>query len=1129
MNATETRLPSGCRDIDSLVAEVADRFTDEVKQGRAPSVEDYAHRHPEIATIIRQVFPALAVLGDLSSASSIEHSDGRGSPDSAHPASSIEHPESTGLLGDFRILRELGRGGMGVVYEAEQISLGRRVALKVLPFAAMLDKQQLARFKNEARAAATLDHANIVAIYSVGVERSVHFYAMQLIEGQSLAQVVEQLRTSHFPLPLGEGQGEGDLGEGQGEGALGEGQGEGQVGAASRAAVPDNTDLSDSSPARLAGPTADTAPIAHLPTLPAPGSPLLAPSSSLPAFASRDYFRTIAQLGIQAAEALDHAHQNGILHRDIKPANLLVECSHHQCSHHAPRDENGPQGRKTNHHVEDRPWRTERDAYTLKLWITDFGLARIEQDAGMTMTGDILGTLRYMSPEQALAKRVIVDHRSDIYSLGVTLYELLTLQPAFTGDDRQELLRQIAFEDARPLRAVNSRIPLDLETIVLKAIRKDPQQRFATALDLANDLRRFLDNKPIKAKPPTRRDQLLKWSRRHPAAIWAATFFLLAATLVSAGSAVLIAQAYQREALQREAAELSAKRAHAVTDFVVSAFRRPNPEFDGPNITMVEVLKRTVVDLKDKFHDDPNAKGDLYSVIGETYWQLGLFDEALPVLEQARAIRLRHLGLNHGDTLASMYDLATCYSSVGRIEDSIQLHEETYQLTKSKYGLQDRRTYSSADMLASAYSQGNRFDEALPLFEENLRLSKINLGSEDESTISTMLNLAGAYADAGRHEEALLLKEETHKLAKVHFGPQSPTTLTNMHNLTRSYLNAGRIDEAITLGEETLKLRREKLGPNHPETIATMRALADSFLAIERRDEAAKLFDEIVELTTAKFGAEDPRTLDDMSYLASAYAEGHPNKLPLFEKTLRLQRTKLGSDHRDALRTMCELANAYVNAGRTAKALLLHKQALETRQETLGHDHPDTVHSINCLAISLFLSGRPEEAVPLMKQAFALRTSKHGLEHASTLESINNLAAALSKLGRHAEALPLFEQSLKLTKAKFGAQHPSTLGSINKLAATLNAMAWLMATAPEENSRNGKRAIELATKACELSDFQDSQILDTLAAAYAEAGDFENAVTWAKKSLELAPDGTSNEELAKHLEAFKARRPWREE
>jgi WD40 repeat protein/serine/threonine protein kinase len=395
----------------------------------------------------------------------------------SHPTSNIQHPaSSTASLGDFRILREIGRGGMGVVYEAEQLSLGRRVALKVLPFAAMLDKQQLARFKNEARAAATLDHPNIVAIYSVGVERGVHYYAMQLIEGQSLAQVVEQLRGNNDA-------------------------------SSSMLDAGSNKTSSIQHPAS----SIDTQPIARLTTL--------------PDFSSKEYYRSVAQLGIQAAEALDHAHQNGILHRDIKPANLLVECS--QCSHHAPRDEK--------HHA-------ERDAYTLKLWITDFGLARMEQDAGLTMTGDILGTLRYMSPEQALAKRVVVDHRSDIYSLGVTLYELLTLRPAFTGDDRQELLRQIAFEEPRRLQQINARIPQDLQTIVFKAIEKNPGDRYATSKEFGDDLRRFIDHHPIKAKPPTFLHRLTKWSRRHVAVLWTA----LVATLIGGStlgvSTVLIAQ-----------------------------------------------------------------------------------------------------------------------------------------------------------------------------------------------------------------------------------------------------------------------------------------------------------------------------------------------------------------------------------------------------------------------------------------------------------------------------------------------------------------------------------------------------------------------------------------------------------
>jgi tetratricopeptide (TPR) repeat protein len=272
---------------------------------------------------------------------------------------------------------------------------------------------------------------------------------------------------------------------------------------------------------------------AFVSTLAAPCSTLHAPSTSLPAYSTREYFRTVARLGIQAAEALDHAHQNGILHRDVKPANLLVECSPL-----APRE-------GTSHLA-------ERDDY--KLWITDFGLARIEQDAGMTMTGDLLGTLRYMSPEQALAKRVVVDHRSDIYSLGVTLYELLTLQPAYAAEDRQELLRQIAFEEPRKPRQINARIPRDLETIILKAIEKNPADRYSTAYELASDLGRFVEDKSITARRPSLAAVVRKWSRRHQAALLASIAVLALTSLILAVSAALILRERNAAVLARDEA-----------------------------------------------------------------------------------------------------------------------------------------------------------------------------------------------------------------------------------------------------------------------------------------------------------------------------------------------------------------------------------------------------------------------------------------------------------------------------------------------------------------------------------------------------------------------------------------------
>ncbi len=393
--------------LESLVSGLTDEFMARLDRGEAPDAEEYARRYPQIADVLRQVLPALQALR-------ASGPQPKGDPTAAAPPPHC--------LGDYRVLREAGRGGMGVVYEAEQISLGRRVALKVLPFAATMDPRQLQRFRNEARAAACLDHPHIVKVHAVGHERGVHDVAMQFLDGRTLADLIEEQR--------------------RGRG----------VGCPPPAVVP------------------PTVGFAMPPAPPAPGDPS-APTDVRAAAtterAPRDAasFGRAAEWGVQAAEALEHAHALGIVHRDVKPANLMVDGHGH-------------------------------------LWVTDFGLARTGVDSGLTMTGDLLGTLRYMSPEQALARHGLVDHRTDVYSLGATLYELLTLEPGFAGNDRQELLRQIAFEEPRPPRKLNRAIPEELETVVLKATAKNPAERYATARELADDLKRFLEDRPIRAKRP---------------------------------------------------------------------------------------------------------------------------------------------------------------------------------------------------------------------------------------------------------------------------------------------------------------------------------------------------------------------------------------------------------------------------------------------------------------------------------------------------------------------------------------------------------------------------------------------------------------------------------------------------
>jgi WD40 repeat protein/serine/threonine protein kinase/tetratricopeptide (TPR) repeat protein len=416
---------------DLLVDELIARL----QAGEAPDWPALAREHPEHVGRLRSTARALEALGDLSRAG-----DATLSGVSPLPVAEDLVP---GVLGDFRIVREVGRGGMGVVYEAEQVSLTRRVALKVLPLAATMDPRQLERFRHEARAAALLHHAHVVPVYGVGCERGVHYYAMQLIEGCSLATVLDVLR----------------------------------------GAVPGGNEAG-------AGPTGPYAPGDAAPTRPP------AALHTVPLRRGQTHFRRVAELVAQAADALEYAHGMGVVHRDVKPANLLLDAGG-------------------------------------DVWVTDFGLARLGEGAGLTLSGDLLGTLRYMSPEQALAKHGLVDHRTDVYSLGATLYELLTLRPAVDGVSKQEVLHRLAFEEPVAPRKLDRSVPAELQTVTLKALAKNPAERYATAQELADDLRRWLNDRPTLARPPGLLPRLRKWCHRHRPLVagLAACLTLLAAGL----------------------------------------------------------------------------------------------------------------------------------------------------------------------------------------------------------------------------------------------------------------------------------------------------------------------------------------------------------------------------------------------------------------------------------------------------------------------------------------------------------------------------------------------------------------------------------------------------------------------
>jgi WD40 repeat protein/serine/threonine protein kinase len=466
-------------ELDPDLADFVEEFTRKLQAGEHVDFEAFARDHPDWAEPLRRLLPALQALAELSASAQ----SGSAAP------SVLSGVEPVGaLLGEYRIICQIGRGGMGIVYEAVQGSLNRRVALKVLPFAAALDDKRLQRFKQEAQAAAKLHHTNIVPVFSVGCERGVHFFAMQYIEGRTLAAVIDELRNMAGP------------------------------------AVPVEA---------TRGPTAEAPPpaenlsasisAAQARTFPTTGALLPAEETVRDAFAADstvthgtpEFFRTAARLGMQAAEALAHAHAQAVVHRDIKPANLLVDVRGH-------------------------------------VWVTDFGVAHMAGDEGLTLTGDLLGTLRYMSPEQALGMHGEVDQRSDIYSLGATLYELLALRPAFDGRNRHEVMRQIAFEEPRPLRRINRAVPADLETIVAKAMAKEPARRYAGAQALADDLRRFLENKPIRARRPGLLERARKLTRRHPGVVRTAAATLVLAVLGLTTAVVLLGRERAEVRRQRE-------------------------------------------------------------------------------------------------------------------------------------------------------------------------------------------------------------------------------------------------------------------------------------------------------------------------------------------------------------------------------------------------------------------------------------------------------------------------------------------------------------------------------------------------------------------------------------------------
>jgi serine/threonine protein kinase len=656
---------------------------------------------------------------------------------------------SNSRLGDFELLRELGRGGMGVVYLARQLSLDRLVALKVLPFASGLDHRQIERFRNEARAAALIQHPNIASVYAVGCENDVHYYTMQYIDGRALDRFVPGTPCSSW---LDEPE---------------------------TAAPLASLDAMETAIAALAEDQD------HLCNSQGSGirHEYAVDADQLARFGAPEQARQVARVGVQVAEALHQAHEYGIIHRDIKPSNLLLD----------------RQGR---------------------VWVTDFGLARFQSDARVTQTGDVVGTLRYMSPEQALGINRILGERTDIYSLGVTLYELATQQAAFAGSDRNEILQRIANVDPAPLRRINAAVPVDLETVILKAMAKLPEHRYASAQDFAADLKNYLEGRPIAARRAGWAERWAKWARRHRATVRvsiAAAFALLLiltlTTLLVLASNRRLAAAHEevrqandrlRQALNdseesRRQAKQSLERARThfrqarqVVDLFGTRYAEALQGLPGAESLRYRVLQDTL-DYYQRFvthaEDDPQFQRDMavtHTKMAGMHQRLGKAAEAMKDYGHAREL-LETLVRENPNSPGHQADLATCESNIGLLLGERGEIEEA------------RRTYERAiarqQALVDSRPEESKYRADLIVTHNNLALLESQAGNDEAAR--------RLFAKAATLEEQLLQREPDN----VEFLARRAVSLSN-----RSQLAASRHpDEAAALCREAIAIQRRLL------------------------------------------------------------------------------------------------------------------------------------------------------------------------------------------------------------------------------------------------------------------------------------------------------------------------------
>jgi tetratricopeptide (TPR) repeat protein/tRNA A-37 threonylcarbamoyl transferase component Bud32 len=734
--------------------------------------------------------------------------------------------------------------------------------------------------------------------------------------------------------------------------------------------------------------------------------------------------RQLLRRFVDVCNTIAYAHSRGVLHRDLKPENVML----------------GGYG---------------------ETLVVDWGLTKasgrseappdeaapvVSEDVGLTQTGVAMGTVSYMSPEQAAGAIDRLAPASDVYSLGATLYCVLAGRPPFAGDGSRAMLARVRAGDFPPPRLVNPGVDRALEAVCLRAMACAPEARYDSARALADEVERWLADEPVSAWREPWVHRLRRWARRHRTVVTAAGVSLavaLAASIAIAGLQFRAASR-QRELREKEqnARTLALRRLGQIEKtnaLLGSIFQDLDPraeQREGKPLRAIlgERLHRAADTLAGESIGDPLTVARLQATLGMSELNLGNTTDAIALLTRSLRTCEAQFGPGHPGTRLIRNNLATAYAAAGRLVEAIKLLEPALKADESIRPTHPE-TLVTRNNLAAVYTTAGRTREAIALLEATVKVEEEALGPKDPRTLSSRDNLAGAYLSAGRTREALVLCEATLKLREATRGPNHLDMLTSRNNLARAYAAAGRRREALEFDEATLQRLEATLGPTHPSTLGTRNNLALAYFDAGRTDEALRLLEATLKAVESSHGPSHPNTLSTRSNVAVAFFDaGRTDEaLRLQESTLKTQESSLGPSHPNTLSSRHNLAATYVSLGRMADAIAMHEATLHAREATLGPDHPNTLLSRHVLAQAYRGVGRYKEAIALQEQTLKAREATLGPHHPETLMSLDDLAQNYVFAGRAREAIALHEAALKARESALGSDHPDTLANRNHL------------------------------------------------------------------------------------------------